>query len=54
MKFYPQKHRLGYREYDFLSIHSKVLAKKLFFINQYTSVQPLRYKGQKCCLPLIT
>ena len=47
MKVYPQKHRLGFREYDFLSIHSKVLAKKLFFINQYTSVQLLRHKGQK-------
>jgi len=54
MKVYPQKHRLEYRENEFLSIHSKVMARKQFFVNQYTSIQPLQYKGQKNCLPLNT
>jgi len=30
------------------------MARKLFFVNQYTLIQPLRHKGQKSCLPLNT
>ena len=41
MKVYPQNHRLGYREYDFLSVHSMVMARKLYFINQYTGAEKL-------------
>jgi len=30
------------------------MARKLFFVNQYTSIQPLRHKAQKNSLPLST